>query len=61
MQITKIHIRKNESKSNSNKNNILSNKKKLNDIINKSGDYLANKTIKISPDMINLQNEINIV
>ena len=34
---------------------------KLNDIINKSGDYLANKTIKISPDMINLQNEINIV
>lgn len=58
---TKIHIRKNESKSKSNKNIILSNMPKLNDRINKSDDCLENKTIKIDSDMINFQNEINIV
>ena len=58
---TKIHIRKNESKSSSYKNIILSNMSKLNDIINKKVDCLENRTIRIVPDMINLQNEINIV
>jgi len=58
---TKILIRKSESKGNSNKNIILSNMPKSDDIINKSVDCLENRTIKIVPDMINLQNEINIV
>ena len=57
---TKFHIRINESKIKSNKNIILFNTPKSNDIINKSGNCLENSTIKIDPYMTNLQNEINI-